>query len=137
MTEQYLPSDTLVVIATGEEAKIFRNTGGANTQIKLQFERDLHPQNLADEGPSGKTPPEMSDEESMEATFSKQLAQFLFTKAHAGEFNNLALAADPDTLGEMRRFLHKEVTDKLVMELTKTLINAPTEDIEKAFTKGA
>lgn len=37
----------------------------------------------------------------MEGTFSKQLAQFLFKKAHAGDYDNLALVADPDSLGEM------------------------------------
>lgn len=127
-----LPNEATVVVATGTVAKYFHmksNQGDA----KLEFVRETKPGDLADQGPSGKSPPERSAPESMEATFSNILANRLFDQAHAGEFDNLILIADPETLGEMRPLLHQEVTDKIAFELNKTLINAPIEDIEKSI----
>ena len=123
-----LPQNTFVVVATGEEAKTFRQSGD-----HLKSAGDWSPQNLADEGPSGKSPPEQTDRESMEATFSKQVAERLYKLAHAGKYSSLVLIADPDSLGEIRPLLHDEVTSKIVLELDKTLINSPLPDIEKSI----
>ena len=135
MPDQALPQNTLVVVATGAEAKFFRNRGQSG-KISLEADGGLTPQNLAEEGPSGKRPPESSPRETDEGTFSKQLADYLYREAHGGKFDNLALVANPDTLGELRRALHQAVTGKLVMELGKTLINASKEDIERSLRKG-
>ncbi len=128
-----LPKDTLVVITTGAEAKIYRNQSESG-KIKLQSAGRISPQNLDNEGPSGSRPPESSNRETDEATFSKQLAEVLYKQAHAGEFQHLALVADPNTLGELRPLLHQEVADKIVLELNKTLINSPVGDIEKILS---
>ncbi|WP_017932053.1 host attachment family protein [Robiginitomaculum antarcticum] len=130
MTDLNIPEETLLVIATGEEAKLFRIKGG-----KLKNDGHWTPQNLADEGPSGKSPPDQSDRESMEATFSKQVAERLYALAHKGKFHRLILCADPDSLGEIRPLLHKEVEDKIILELDKTLINSPMDDIERTLSK--
>ncbi len=135
MSNHTLPEDTLVVITTGAEAKLFRNKAG-NGEVRLAAAGMLSPRNLAGDGPAGKRPPESSERETDEATFSKQLANELYRRAHAGRFEHLALVADPDTLGELRPILHQEVTDKIVLELAKTLINSPTEDIEAALARG-
>jgi len=128
MTELHLPNDTLILTATGEEAKLYRQHGA-----HLKMEDHWTPQNLADEGPSGKSPSERSDKESMEATFSKQIAERLYAFVHKGKFENLILAADPETLGEIRPLLHKEVNDKILLEMNKTLINSSLPDIEKSI----
>ncbi|WP_319533242.1 host attachment family protein [uncultured Cohaesibacter sp.] len=128
-----LPKDTTVVVATGEGAKFF-DASSKSGDVSLRFDHDLHPGDLADEGPSGKIPPDMDGKESMEATFSKILASNLYTKVHAGKIDNLVLIADPETLGEIRPLLHKEVTDALVLELDKTLTNSPVKDIEKTIS---
>ena len=128
MTSLNLPSNTLTVIATGEEAKLFRWDGK-----RLKADGHWTPQNLADEGPSGKSPPERSPKESMEATFSKQIAERLYSHAHAGDFHTLVLVADPETLGEIRPLLHDEVISKIHLELDKTLINSPLADIERSI----
>jgi protein required for attachment to host cells len=47
----------------------------------------------------------------------------------------LALLADPGTLGEIRPQLHLEMTDKMVLEIDKTLINSSIDDIERTITK--
>ena len=43
------------------------------------------------------------------------------------------LIADPTTLGRIRPLLHKEVQQRLIAEIGKTLTNAPLEDIERAL----
>ncbi|WP_373490176.1 host attachment family protein [Parasphingorhabdus sp.] len=122
------PEDTFVVVATGREAKTFHVRSGA-----LEHDGDWLPGDLADDGPSGKSPPDRSPKESMEATFSKIIAERLYILAQKGAFERLILVADPDTLGEIRPLLHQEVTDKIILEQAKTLTNSPVEDIEKSL----
>lgn len=128
-----LPKDTTVVVATGEGAKFFKDQSNA-TDISLKFERELHPGDLADQGPSGKIPPDMDAKEAMEATFSKILAEHLYGKVHAGKISRLVLVADPETLGEVRPLLHKEVKDAILLEIGKTLTNSTVKDIEKTIS---
>ncbi len=122
------PEDTFVVVATGREAKTFHVRSGS-----LEHAGDWLPGDLADDGPSGKSPSEQSPKESMEATFSKMIAERLYHHAQKGDFERLILVADPDTLGEIRPQLHLEVTDKIILEQAKTLTNSPVEDIEKSL----
>jgi len=133
MSESNCPKDAFIVIASGAEAKFFVNEGN-HLKIKLRHVGDLSPKNLDDDGPSGSRPPESSAQETDEATFAKQLAHYLYEKAQKGTFDHLVLVADPDTLGEMRPILHKEVTEKITMELNKTLTNSSTDDIERTLS---
>ena len=135
MTSSKCPAKAFVVVTSGAEAKFFINDGTPN-DLKLKHTGSLTPQNLDDDGPSGNRPPESSNQETDEATFAKQLAQHLYAKAHKGDFEHLVLVADPDTLGEIRPILHQEVTQKITLELAKTLINSPTEDIERSISAG-
>jgi protein required for attachment to host cells len=128
-----IPQNALIVVGTGEKALFFRNTG-SRFDIALKAEGHLEPKDLDNDGPAGKQPPDTSAQESMEATFSKQLANHLYTMAHAGKFDHLVLVLDPDTMGEVRPSLHAEVQDRIVMELPKTLINNPVDDIVKSLT---
>jgi len=132
MSNTNIPKNTLVVVTTGTEAKIFRNQSDSG-DIKLRSEGELTPKNLSDDGPSGNRPTESSPSDTDEATFSKQLAEHLYKLAHLEKFSHLVLVADPKTLGELRPILHQEVSDKIVLELNKTLINSSTEDIEKSL----
>lgn len=132
MRDNHCPTNALVVIATGAEAKFFRNTGHPD-DIKLSSAGSLMPKDLDNDGPSGSRPPESSARETDEATFAKQLAHYLYAQAHEGKFDHLVLVADPGTLGEIRPILHIEVTSKITMELNKTLINSSTEDIERSL----
>ncbi|TVV77352.1 host attachment family protein [Sphingomonas solaris] len=125
------PENTFVVVATGEGAKTFRVCNGS-----LEHQGDWSPGHLADDGPAGKTPPDMPPHELNEATFAKLIAQRLYPMAHAGEFDALILAADPDTLGQIRPSLHQEVTSKIVLELAKTLTNSSVDDIERSIANG-
>lgn len=133
MTRSICPAGAFIVVTTGEHAKFFSNDGSKD-DIRLCHVGELKPQNLADDGPSGQRPPESSDRETDEATFAKQLADHLYTKTHQGDFEDLVFVADPDTLGEIRSILHQEVTQKISMELNKTLISSSTSDIERSLS---
>ena len=133
MTALNILHNTLVVVADGAGARLFRNAGKDGT-IELKAEGKLSPENLDGEGPSGHGPPERSGHETDEATFAKQLAKELYRRAHSGDYKTLALIADKQTLGQMRPLLHKEVRDRIVVELGKALTKSSLADIEKALT---
>jgi protein required for attachment to host cells len=127
-----LPHKALVVVADGVHAKFFRNAGQEG-KIDLSAEGELRPKHLLDDGPAGVRPKESSHQETNEATFAKQLANELYRRAHGGDFAALVLIADPQTLGQIRRSLHKEVQSRIVSELAKTLTKASIADIQKAL----
>jgi protein required for attachment to host cells len=131
MTEK-VPHKALVVVADGVGARFFRNVGNA-THIELSAEGEFKPSNLLDEGPSGARASETSPQEMDEATFAKQLAKELYCRAHSGDFAALVLFADPQTLGQIRPLIHKEVQERLTAEVGKTLTKASVSDIQKAL----
>lgn len=131
MTEK-VPHKALVVVADGVGARFFRNVGNA-LHIELSAEGEFKPSHLLGEGPSGGRPTEQSHQETDEATFAKQLAKELYRRAHGGDFAALALVADPQTLGQVRPLLHKEVQERLTVELGKTLTRASAADIQKSL----
>ncbi len=51
--------------------------------------------------------------------------------AHAGKFDRLVLVASPQVLGNLRDEMHKEVSDRIIAEIPKTLTNHPIDEIEK------
>lgn len=127
-----IPADTLVVVADGEGARVFRNIGDDQT-LTLQQQDLLELMNMNDDGPAGSMPAESTGKQLDEATFAKQLALRLNAGALKGEYAHLVLVADPHTLGQMRPLLHKETLQRLVAEIAKTLTNSPLADIERAL----
>jgi protein required for attachment to host cells len=127
-----IPHNALVVVADGTGARFFRNVGH-ETKISLSAAGEFKPTDLLDDGPAGKRPPESSMQETDEATFAKQLAKELYRRAHSGDFSALVLIADPQTLGQIRPTLHKEVQERLVSEVGKTLTKASIADIQRAL----
>jgi len=128
-----IPHNALVVVADGTGARFFRNVGHEG-KISLSAEGEFKPTDLLNEGPAGKRPPESSIQETDEATFAKQLAKELYRRAHSGDFAALVLIADPQTLGQIRPTLHKEVQERLVSEVGKTLTKASIADIQRALS---
>lgn len=132
MTHPSVPHNTLIVVGTGESATFYRNSAKGG-ELKLQHDKDLKPGDFADQGPAGKQSPDVSPRESMEATFAKILANHLYDLAQAHKFEKLILVLDPDTLGETRPSLHVSVTDKIMLELPKTLVNNSIDEIERSI----
>ena len=128
-----IPHNALIVVADGTGARFFRNSG-QELSVKLRADGELQPGNLENDGPSGKRPHESTSQETDEATFAKQLAKDLYRRAHQGDFEALVLIADPQTLGQIRPILHKEVQSRLVGEHAKTLTKASIADIEKTLS---
>ena len=127
-----IPKGTLVIVADGGGARVLRNVGAA-FEPELVQEKVLTPQDLNDDGPAGSIPTETRGEEIDEATFAKQLAQWINRQALNDGFDGLVLMADPQTLGQIRPSLHKSVHDRLIGEVPKTLTNAPLGDIVRAL----
>lgn len=127
-----MPAETLVVVADGGGARLFRNRGDERAPALHQVElKEL--MNLDDDGPAGSMPGESTAQQIDEATFAKQLALALNDGALKQQYAHLVLIADPTTLGRLRPLLHKEVQARLVEEIAKTLTNAPLEEIERAL----
>jgi protein required for attachment to host cells len=127
-----IPAHTLVVVADGTGARLFRNRGDEREVSLHQVElRELV--NMDDDGPAGSMPGESTGQQIDEATFAKQLAHALNDGAVKQQYEQLVLIADPTTLGRMRPLLHKQVQARIITEIPKTLTNAPVQDIERAL----
>ena len=61
------------------------------------------------------------------------LADRINRSALRNGFDHIVLAADPSTLGEIRRQLHKEVDARMIAEVAKDWTNTPLDQIEKAL----
>ena len=127
-----IPDKAFVVVADGVGARFFRNRM-QDRRLTLIAEGHLTPIDLDNDGPAGKRPPDSSKQDNDEATFAKQLANELYRRAHASDFSALVLIADPQTLGQIRPLLHKEVQSRIVSEVAKTLTKASIADIQKSL----
>src|SRR5690606_30102855 len=66
----------------------------------------------------------------------RKIAEQLYKRAHRGDFEEIVIVAPPQLLGEIRRKLHKEVTDRVRAEIPKTLTNQPVWDIARMLREG-
>lgn len=127
-----IPEGTWVVVADGTHARVLHNLG-TGTRLNLHQVNVIEPTDLDDDGPSGRVPPDASQSYVDEATFAKQLSQWINAAALAHEFEAMLLVADPQTLGQIRPQLHAEATKRIVGELDKTLTKSPLEEIERSI----
>ena len=139
-----LTHGTVIVVADGEKALFLRNvTDDADPHLDVEAKdtqdnpKDIdqsanRPGRMPDTGPGQMSALDDTDwHELAKDRFAADLADKLFEKAHAGEFERLILVAAPSILGELRKSLHKEVADKVVGEIDKTLTNHTVDEIEK------
>lgn len=129
---QNVPAGTLVVVADGTKARLFRNVGDGQS-ISLRQHDTMDAGSIPLQGPSGVAPPQQTPQQNDEATFAKHIAHRLNDGALTQDYAHLVLMADPQTLGQIRPQLHKETVDRLIGEVDKTLTNSPVEDIERAL----
>ena len=132
-----VPIETLVVVADGRGARMFRNVGGPDKQLQLHQYAQRELMNTNDDGPSGSMPGESDSRQLDEATFAKQLAHDLNEAALKHKYQHLVLIADPTTLGRIRPLLHKQVNVRLLAEIGKDFTNATLDDIQQAVGKSA
>ncbi len=143
MVNVILNRQTWVLVADGEKALFLRNKNDMSN-VQLGIIHQLNQTNPAtreqgtdkpgrsSSGPGlGRAAVEDTDwHELSKKRFAKEIADTLYSHAHKGEFERLVIVAPPFMLGEMRQEFHKEVSDKIVSEIPKTLTNHSTNDIQ-------
>ena len=139
-----LEHNVWVVVADGEKALFLLNEVYA-LHPDLQVVRLMHEENPPTREQGTDRPGRYSDGPSIHRSavddtdwhrvqkerFADEIAERLYDFAHRGDYEKLILVAPPLVLGEMRRKLHKEVADRIVAEIPKTLTNHPVPEIEK------
>lgn len=133
-----------VMVGDGEKAVFLRNEGDA-TYPNLQVV-DVLQQDNPKTGDQGSDRPGRAfasvgmHRSAMQETnwhklekhrFAKEIADSLYQAAHRGQYSKLVVAAPPMILGDLRRAFHKEVSDKVVAEVSKDLTNMPPHEMER------
>ncbi|MGX0875999.1 protein required for attachment to host cells [Roseovarius sp. MBR-154] len=138
-----LTNGTWVLIADGEKALVLRNTVDAMAP-SLEVVRKNEQENPSDYAQSANRPGRMHDtgveqtsamddtdwHELAKERFAHELSDMLYKYAHRGAFERIVLVAAPHALGDLRKALHKEVSDKVVAEIPKDLTDHPLDKIE-------
>ena len=139
-----IPHDTLVVVSDSEKALFLVNRTDAEDPHLDVIRKDIEdnpPDREQKANRAGMTQESASpgvrsyDEtdfhELQKERFAADLADKLYKMAHAGKFDRLILVASPQILGVLRNEMHKEVSDRVIGEVDKTLTNHPVHEIEK------
>ena len=124
-----LPQNALVVVADGHSATLFRNT--AKSGLELSETNKVTQESLAGDGAQID---EGSPKDDEEATFAAQLARHLNALVLKNKFDDIAIIADPSTLGVMRKHYHKELQLRLRKEVAKTLTNSDLQTIQNSLS---
>ena len=129
---QTIPEQSLIVVADGGKARLFRSTGHGHELRLTEGEHFTH-KNIVNDGPSGARPAEQSPHQTDEATFVKQLVKRLDGMFTHNEFAHLVVIAGPQTLGQMRDAMSKGMAESVAFSLSKDLTNHSAKDIEHAL----
>ena len=137
-----------VMVGDGEKALFFRNEGDGyypNLEVVDVFQQDNPRTSEQGTDRPGRAHSSVGMHRSaMQETnwhklekhrFAKEIAEALYTAAHSGRYSKLVIAAPPMTMGDIRKALHKEVSEKVVAEISKDLTNMPKDEIERALTR--
>ena len=143
-----IPHDAWVVVADGEKALFLRNEGdGVHPYLQVFREEEIdNPPNReqaanrrgrqGDANSPHKSAYEDTDWKQLgKDRFAKDMADILYRGAHANKFDKLVIAADPSTLGNLRKELHKAVQEKVIAEIDKDLTNHDLDGIEQVLTQ--
>ena len=87
-------------------------------------------------GPGGHSKQARSDAHDLgEERFAKQLVQRLERASGADSFDRLVLAADPRTLGKIRKLMSAELAARIVLELNLDLTGMPARKLEEKIRR--
>ncbi|MFC4669793.1 host attachment family protein [Seohaeicola nanhaiensis] len=139
-----LKEGTWVVVTDSEKALFLRNLTDhedPNFEVVSKEEQENPPSReqganrpgrMNDNGQGQKSAMDDTDWHQLaKERFAADLSDRLYARAHRGDFDSLVLVASPQVLGNLRESLHKEVSDKIIAEVPKTLTNHPLSEIEK------
>jgi len=135
-----------VMVGDGEKALFFRNEGNArfpNLEVIDVLEQENPPtreqgtdkpgRSFSSVGTARSSMQETNWHKLSKHRFAREIADALYSAAHRGQYSKLILAAPPMTMGDLRKALHKEVSDKVVGEVSKNLTNMPAAEIERVL----
>ncbi|MEZ5938833.1 MAG: host attachment family protein [Hyphomonadaceae bacterium] len=136
-----------VMVADGRKALFLLNDGEADLPVYKTF-RILEQDNPATHEQGAERPGrafsssdarrsayEQTDWHELEETrFASTIADALYKAAHDNRFKRIFIVAPPKALGDLRKVLHTEVSQRIVAEINKDLTNMPLYEIEKALS---
>lgn len=130
-----VPHKAHVALVDGERFVLLRNEGQIfEPKLSKVAEPNLDATNFSAGVKHQDSASQMSGNTDLnELAHGAAAAEWLNSKAIAGEFEELVVIADPKTLGEMRRHYHVELEKRLVGELDKALTHEPLDRIEKVL----
>ena len=142
------PTITWIVVADGDQAKIFEHDGpgkGMHALPDLQLDQahlrsgDIMADRPGRSGGSGASGSRSAVEyksdpvDVRERRFVEHLAKVLDAKLSEGAFTRLIIAAAPIALGELRPALSDALKKTIIAELPKDLTNIPTIKLADHF----
>jgi protein required for attachment to host cells len=130
-----IPHLALVALANGEKFKLMRNVGQPlEPKLEAVSDLDLELTNFSagvrHQDPAGQR---NGSTDIDELAHGAAIAEWLNKQALRGGIDQVVIAADPKTLGQIRQHCHKELSSRIVGELAKDLTNSPMPDIEQAL----
>lgn len=144
MTGVSIDHNAWVMVGDGEKALFFRNEGDATyPNLAVVDVLENHNPKTSEQGadrPGRAFASTGTHRSAMQETnwhklekhrFAKEIADTLYAAAHRGQYSKLVIAAPPMIMGDLRKAFHKEVSDKVVAEVSKDLTNMPAYEIEK------
>ena len=142
------PTVTWIVIADGDQAKIFEHDGpgrGMHAIKDLMREQehlkaadimsDKPGRSIQSAGPGSRSAVAYKTDpvEVRERRFVEKLADMLDEKHTEGRYQRLVIAAAPTALGDLRPALSEGVKSTILAELPKDLTNIPTGQLAEHF----
>lgn len=143
MRRSGLPQGAWVVVADGEKA-LFLVNDGDETDMNLRVLRKDEQENPPARDWAANRPGRFNDGPQVQRSavddtdwhqlekerFASDLADRLYTAAHKGAFDALAIVASRVVLSRLRAEMHAEVSDRVILEVPKVLTNHPMDEIE-------
>lgn len=130
-----IPHNALVALANGEKFVVMRNTGlPLEPQLERVSDLDLELTNFSagvrHQDPAGQR---NGSTDLDELAHGAAIAEWLNDRALQGDLDEVIIAADPKTLGQIRQHCHKELQRRIVGELDKDLVNSPIRTVEQVL----
>lgn len=130
-----IPHKALVALANGERFVLMRNVGQAfEPKLELVEELDLELTNFS----AGVRHQDFAGQRSGstdidELAHGAAIAEWLNAQTLRGGIDQVVIAADPKTLGQIRQHCHKELESRIIGEIAKDLTNQPVQAVERAL----
>ena len=103
-------------LTTDAPGRVFSSRGGSSRRSSYD-EQDLH--------------------EQAETRFAGHIADVMNDRASEDPTNDLVLVAPPRTLGQLRKHLRREVSERISLEIPKDLVKHPLPEIERILAAHA